>query len=186
MCTLYRTQVIILWSCRFFNYLGLQCCIQGFTNCTWTFLDLSRLSCSLASPSGPLLPMCCCACLTISAVRTCKIYSTWGFLVVPIQPCDVNPSLQTLLESCIPNPPTMPLERSDALLDLSDPNIVLGPCKHCATECLLENGNPLAYKKSKAVSSASADKDNHTSLSSLMLPPTHPTHTAPDPRLVLP
>ena len=76
----------------------------------------------------------------------------------------------------------MPLERSDALLDLSDPNIVLGPRKHHATERLLENGDPLAYKKSKAVSSASADKDNHTSSSSLMPPPTHPTPTVPDPR----
>jgi len=76
----------------------------------------------------------------------------------------------------------MPLERSDALLDLSDPNIVLGPRKRRATERLLENGNPLAYKESKAVSSASADKDNHTSLSSLMPLPTHPTPTAPDPR----
>lgn len=82
----------------------------------------------------------------------------------------------------------MPLERSDAFLDLSDPNIVLGPRKRRATECLLENGDPLAYKKNKAdhvstgmtVSSASADKDNHT-LSS-MPSQTHPTHTIPDPR----
>jgi len=76
----------------------------------------------------------------------------------------------------------MLLERLDALLDLSDPNIVLGPHKCRATEHLLENGNPLAYKKSKAVSSASADKDNHTSLLSLMPPLTYPTPTVPDPR----
>jgi len=84
-----------------------------------------------------------------------------------------------------------PLERSDALLDLSDPNIILGPRKHRATERLLENGDPLAWKKKKAdnastgmtVSGASADKDksdNHT-LSSTP-PPTHPIHTAPGPR----
>ena len=122
--------------------------------------------------------MCCCAHLTILAVRTCKMYLTQGFLVVPVWPCDVNPSLP---ESCVPNPPTMLLERSDAVLDLSDPNIVLGPCKRRATKRLLENNDPLAYKKSKAVSSASADKDNHTSLLSLMLPLTHPTPTVQDP-----
>jgi len=84
-----------------------------------------------------------------------------------------------------------PLEQSDALLNLSDPNIILGPCKHCATECLLENGDPLAWKKKKTdnvstgmtVSGASTDMDkldNHT-LSSMPLP-THPIHTTPDPR----
>jgi len=86
----------------------------------------------------------------------------------------------------------MPLERSDALLDLSDPNIVIGPHKCHATKCLLENGDPLVQKKNKAVptgmtvSSASADKDkldNHP-LSSKLLPLTHPTHTAPGPREV--
>jgi len=84
-----------------------------------------------------------------------------------------------------------PLKRSDALLNLSDPNIILGPHKRCATEHLLENGDLLAWKKKKVdnastgmtVSSASTDKDksdNHT-LSS-MPPPTHPIHTTPGPR----
>jgi len=41
----------------------------------------------------------------------------------------------------------MPLERSDAFLDLSDPNIVLGPRKRRPTERLLENGDPLACKR---------------------------------------
>ena len=41
----------------------------------------------------------------------------------------------------------MPLKRSDAILDLSDPNIVLGPCKRHPTERLLENGDPLVCKK---------------------------------------
>jgi len=84
-----------------------------------------------------------------------------------------------------------PLKQSDALLNLSDPNIILGPHKCRATEHLLENGDLLAWKKKKAdnastgmtVSGASTDKDksdNHT-LSS-MPPPTHLIHTAPGPR----
>ena len=100
----------------------------------------------------------------------------------------VNPFLPTQA----PNPP-MPLERSDALLDLSDPNIIIGPCKCRATERLLENGDPLVQKKNKAVptgmtvSSASADKDkldNHPLSSKPPLLLTHPTHTAPGPRKV--
>ena len=43
----------------------------------------------------------------------------------------------------------MPLQRSDAILDLSDPNIVLGPHKRHPTERLLKNGDPLACKKVK-------------------------------------
>jgi hypothetical protein len=45
----------------------------------------------------------------------------------------------------------MPLERSDAILDLSDPNIVLGPRKCRPTEHLLDNGDPLACKKGRRV-----------------------------------
>jgi len=44
----------------------------------------------------------------------------------------------------------MPIERQNAILDLSDPNIILGPCKHRATEHLLENGDPLATKKKQS------------------------------------
>jgi len=83
----------------------------------------------------------------------------------PVMLCHqlVNP----FLPAQAPNPP-MPLEQSNALLNLSDPNIIIGPHKHHATERLLENGNPLVWKKNKAVptgmtvSSASADKDNWT------------------------
>jgi len=61
----------------------------------------------------------------------------------------------------------MPLERSDAILDLSDPNIVLGQRKRRPTERLLENGDPLACKKGRkvlistdvTVSDGSADTD---------------------------
>ena len=82
----------------------------------------------------------------------------------------------------------MPLERSDAILDLSDPNIVLGPRKRCPTERLLENGDPQACKKmrldhlstSVTVSTACADKGDLTL--PLMPPLTHPTHPAPGPR----
>jgi hypothetical protein len=45
----------------------------------------------------------------------------------------------------------MVLERSDAILNLSDPNIVLGPCKYHPTKCLLENRDPLACKKGRKV-----------------------------------
>ena len=69
----------------------------------------------------------------------------------------------------------MPLKRSNAILDLSDPNLVLGPCKHRPTECLLENGDPLVCKKARN----SSNKEAHTLLS--MLPPTHPIHTMPNP-----
>lgn len=91
------------------------------------------------------------------------------------------------------NPPTltadpMPLERSDAILDLSDPNIVVGPRKHRPTKRLLENGDPQVCKKmrldhlstSMTVSTASADKGDLTL--PLMPPLTHPTHPAPGPR----
>ena len=78
---------------------------------------------------------------------------------------------------------TMPLERCDAILDLSDPNIVLGPRKRRATERLLENGDPLAWKKKKmdlstdaTVSNAHADEGGHTS--SLVSPQAPLAHTA--------
>jgi len=75
----------------------------------------------------------------------------------------------------------MPLERSNAIPDLSDPNIVLGPRKRRPTERILENGDPLTYKKAKKdnviISHACVDKGNCTS--SLMPLPTHLTHTVP-------
>lgn len=43
----------------------------------------------------------------------------------------------------------MPLERCNAVLDLSDPTIILGPRKCCPTERVLENGDPLASKKKR-------------------------------------
>jgi hypothetical protein len=52
----------------------------------------------------------------------------------------------------------MPLKRSDAILDLSDPNIILEPHKHHPTECLLKNGDPLFCKKARY----SSNKENHT------------------------
>jgi len=82
---------------------------------------------------------------------------------------------------------TMPLKRSDAFLELSDPNIILGPHKHHSTECVLGNGDPLACKRARnvdvstdvstatTVSNASRDKENHRL--SLMAPLTHLTHT---------
>jgi len=64
----------------------------------------------------------------------------------------------------------MPLQRSDAILDLSDPNIVLGPHKCHPTEHLLENRDPLASKKVKYI------------LSSMPTPTClTPTHTMPSP-----
>jgi hypothetical protein len=88
----------------------------------------------------------------------------------------------------------MPLERSDAILDLSDPHLILGPHKHRPTERLHENGDPLACKKKRkvnvsppgdagiSVSNAcadSADKGKH--ISSPVLPPTQLAHIAPNP-----
>ena len=85
----------------------------------------------------------------------------------------------------------MPLERSDAILDLSDPNTVLGPRKRRPTERILENGDPLACKRVRkaqastamTISNACADEQDHTL--SLMSPPTHLTSatcTTPTPR----
>jgi len=82
----------------------------------------------------------------------------------------------------------MPLERSDAVLDLSDPNIILGPCKCRPTERVLENRDPLACKRVRKaqgpiavmVSNARADKEDR--ILSLMLRPTHLPHTAPNPK----
>jgi len=75
--------------------------------------------------------------------------------------------------------PSMPLEKSDAILDLSDLNVVLGPHKYCPAEHLLGNGDLLVCKKKKkdqdnvstgiTVSSAT-DNSNHI-LSSMPLPP---------------
>ena len=87
------------------------------------------------------------------------------------------------------NPP-MPLEWSNALLNLSDPNIILGPCKCHATECVLENGDPLILKKKNAmptgitVSSASTDKDKSDNYTLSLMPPllTHLTHAIPGPK----
>jgi hypothetical protein len=64
----------------------------------------------------------------------------------------------------------MPLERSYAVSDLSNPDIVLGPRKRRPTERLLENGDPLVCKKKKVVHALSS-----------MPPPAHPTDTAPNP-----
>ena len=64
----------------------------------------------------------------------------------------------------------MPLQRSDAILDLSDLNIVLGSHKHRPTERLLENGDPLVCKKAKH------------SLPSVLTPtPPMPVDTMPNP-----
>jgi hypothetical protein len=67
----------------------------------------------------------------------------------------------------------MPLKRSNTILNLSDPNIILEPHKHRPTECLLENRDPLIYKKARYTS----DQKNQPST----LLPTHPMHTMPDP-----
>src|SRR5260221_1425816 len=75
----------------------------------------------------------------------------------------------------------MPLERSNAILDLSDPNTVLGPRKRRPTERVLENGDPLACKRVRtAEGSIAADKEDRTL--SLTLLPTHLPHTAPNPK----
>ena len=63
----------------------------------------------------------------------------------------------------------MPLERSDAIADFSDPNIVIGPRKRRPTERVLENGDPLVRKKAR----------NNSML--MTSPPTQPTHTMPNP-----
>ena len=78
----------------------------------------------------------------------------------------------------------MPLERSDVLLDLSNPDIVLGPHKRCPTECMLENGDPLVCKRARKVhvstaetlTNASRDKENHGDRLSSMAPSTQLTH----------
>ena len=86
----------------------------------------------------------------------------------------------------------MPLERSYAILDLSDPNIVLGPRKRRPTERVLENGDPLAKKARNMhastsvtvndVADASADKGKRTLSTMPPAPPssqsTHPTDSA--------
>jgi len=63
----------------------------------------------------------------------------------------------------------MSLERSDAILDLSDRNIILGPRKCRATEHVLENRDPLACRKKRkelstdvTVSNAHVDEGDHT------------------------
>ena len=68
----------------------------------------------------------------------------------------------------------MTLNRSDAIADLSDPNLVLGPCKCRPTEQLLENGDLLVCKKARNESGSMLP------LSSLTHP-THPTDAMPNP-----
>ena len=64
----------------------------------------------------------------------------------------------------------MQLERSNAFLNLSDPNIIVGPRKRRPTECLLENGDPLACKKVKKYTKDLENMEKHTLLP--MPPPT--------------
>lgn len=71
----------------------------------------------------------------------------------------------------------MPLERSDALPELTDPNIIVGPRKRRPTERLLENGDPLAHKKARTVLKDSKNMEKHTPSS--ILPPTHVAHAMP-------
>ena len=84
----------------------------------------------------------------------------------------------------------MLLERSDAILDLSDPNVVLGPCKCHPTKHLLGTRDPLVCKKKKKdqgdmstgiMVSSATDNGNHI-LSSMPPPPPPPlmnqAHTA--------
>jgi len=73
----------------------------------------------------------------------------------------------------------MPLERSNALPDLSDPNIVIGPRKHRPTERLLENGDPLACKKVKKNPKDLENVEKHTLLSMPLPAPTHVAHAVP-------
>ena len=72
----------------------------------------------------------------------------------------------------------MPLERFDAFADISDPNIIVGPCKCRPTECLLENGDLLVHKRARNAnintSGASANKENLT-----VLPPSSPSSVPP-------
>jgi hypothetical protein len=82
----------------------------------------------------------------------------------------------------------MPLERSDAALDLSDPNVILGPRKRRPTERVLENGDPLACKRARhakestavTVSNARTDKEVRTVRTLTAIPP--PTHQRISPR----
>jgi hypothetical protein len=73
----------------------------------------------------------------------------------------------------------MPLERSNAILDLSNPNIVLGPRKHRPTERLLDNRDPLACKKGRRVTvsddSVNRDKLRPSSASPSMPPSSQST-----------
>ena len=72
----------------------------------------------------------------------------------------------------------MLLERFDAFADISDPNIIIGPCKHQPTEHLLENRDPLVHKRARKaninMSGASANKENLT-----VLPPSSPSSVPP-------
>ena len=81
----------------------------------------------------------------------------------------------------------MPLDRSNAIPNISDPNIVLGPRKRRPTERALGNGDPLACKKARrdqvaatvTVSNADACVDNRSPTLSSMPPPTHLTLAVP-------
>ena len=81
---------------------------------------------------------------------------------VPVPPADI---------------PSMPLERSYAIADLTDPNIVVGTRKCRPTECLIENGDPLAHKKARKVLKDLENMEKHTALS--MPPPTRVAHAMP-------
>lgn len=81
----------------------------------------------------------------------------------------------------------MPLDRADAICDLSDPNVVVGPRKRRPTERLLENGDPLSHRKVRKVSAAvvsvdahaDKDKENHTLSSTLSILPGLPPAPRP-------
>jgi hypothetical protein len=78
----------------------------------------------------------------------------------------------------------MPLQRSDAILDLSDPDIILGPRKRHPTKRLLENGDPLACKKARRNQASIADVSDKEKLSLCSMPlSSHPIDTMPPPTL---
>ena len=75
----------------------------------------------------------------------------------------------------------MPLDRYDAIPDISDPSIIIGPRKCHQTERVLENGDPLTYKRARKThvstpvtatnaSRPSADKENLTMLTLSSMP----------------
>ena len=105
-----------------------------------------------------------------------RLYILYDAYSPVVERSNTRHSVSSLIVSANITP--IPLERSDIILDLSDPNLAVGPRKRRPTERVLENGGPLVRKKA----TKNTKLDNHTLSTSSTPAPTPLAHSMPNPR----